>query len=89
MAAARRKRRTCAASSANFAKPGSVTPISWSYTPRTASWGLEAQHIIDAIADGKDAETRRCAYEALAAEVGSDPESQVARRPLQFAPRPG
>jgi hypothetical protein len=55
-------------------------PDPWSYTPRTRSWGLKAQHIIDDIAEGKDTETCRRAYEALAAEVGSDPEFQVARR---------
>ena len=55
-------------------------PDPWSYTPRTRSWGLEAQRIIDDIADGKDAETCRRAYEALAATVGGDPEFQVARR---------
>lgn len=55
-------------------------PDPWSYTPRTRSWGQEAQHVIDDIAEGKDAETCRRAYEALAAEVGGDPEFQVARR---------
>lgn len=55
-------------------------PDPWSYTPRTRSWGLQAQHIIDDIAEGKDTEICRRAYETLAAEVGSDPEFQVARR---------
>jgi hypothetical protein len=52
----------------------------WSYTPRTRRWEQEVQHVIDDIAGGKDGETCRQAYEALAAEVGGDPEFQVARR---------
>ena len=55
-------------------------PDPWSYTPRTRSWELEAQRIIDDIAEGKDTETGRRAYETLAAEVGSDSEFQVARQ---------
>jgi hypothetical protein len=55
-------------------------PEPWSYTPRTHSWGLEAQRIIDEIAEGKDIDTCRRAYEVLAAKVEGDPEFQTARR---------
>jgi hypothetical protein len=55
-------------------------PEPWSYTPRTHTWGVEAQRIIDEIAEGKDIDTCRRAYEVLAAKVEGDPEFQVARR---------
>jgi hypothetical protein len=55
-------------------------PEPWGYTPRTRNWGREAQRIIDEIAEGKDIDTCRRAYQALAAEVDGDPEFQVARR---------
>ena len=55
-------------------------PETSSYTPRTHSWGVEAQRIIDEIAEGKDSDTCRRAYEVLAATVESDPEFQMARR---------